>query len=250
MRRICTGLAAILLAAHGEHGSAQTPPAQQADVIVVEAAATGVSIDPADKATVMIGLRKAGATSLEARTSVRAFADQLTGELVTLGIAKQNIDFEEAASRMGFIGNETIAAVMQDAGAGTPAVKRPVWAIATLKLTVSDLSLLPRLRLLIDQKDAVVMESPVFSLNDDRRARNAAIADGVRKARLDADAYAAALGMRVGRIISANDQPAQSSSSFPDYDRMIERFTGQSDVKSGMVRTTRDVVVKAELKQR
>jgi uncharacterized protein YggE len=94
------------------------------------------------------------------------------------------------------------------------------------------------------------MENTAFSLGDDRRARNAAIADGIRKARLDADAYAAALGLRVSRVISANDQAAQSAFSFPDYDKVFERFTGQSDVKSGMVRTSTNVVVKVGLKQR
>lgn len=247
---IYVGLVANLLVVPSENVSAQTSPTIQAQEITVEAAATGVSIDPADKATVTLNLRKSGATNLEARTNVRSFADQLTTELVAQGVPKQNIDFEEPTNRMGFIANEAMSAIMEDAGKDTLPVKRPVSAMASLKLTISDLSLLPRLRIFIDQKDAVIMENPAFSLSDDRHARNAAIADGIRKARQDADAYAAALGMKVSRVISANDQAAQSAFSFPDYDKMIERFTGQSDVKSGMVRTSTNVVVKVGLKQR
>jgi len=248
MRWIYVVLVASVMLVRSDYVLAQKPTIQTEEV-TVEAVATGVSIDPADKATVTLNLRKSGATNLEARTNVRLFANQVTNELIALGIPKQNIDFEEPTNRLGFIGNEAMSAIMQDAGKEALPAKRQVSAAASLKLTISDLSLLARLRDFIDQNDAVIMENPTFSLSDDRSARNAAIADGVRKARLDTDAYAAALGMRVGRVISAYDQAAQSTFSFPDYDKMVERFTGRSDVKSGMVRTSANVIVKVGLQR-
>ena len=251
MRWVVIGIAASLFVADASCLAMDTSPSLQANEIPIEMAATGVSILPADKATVTLNLRKTGATNREARASVRAFADQLTTELVNLGIPKQNIDLEEPTNRFGFVGNEAVsAAIMEDMGPAPPPIKRPVSASASLELTISDLAMLPRLRGLIDEKDAVVMENPALSLRDDRRARNAAIQDAIAKARADADAYAAALGMKVVRVIGARDQVAQSTLTFPDYEKMFERFAGGSDVKSGMVKTSARVIVEFALTPR
>jgi uncharacterized protein YggE len=94
------------------------------------------------------------------------------------------------------------------------------------------------------------MDEPGYSLKSDRAARNAAIAAGIIKARQDAEAYAAALGMRVARVISVNAQSGDTSFPFFDYERMIERITGKSDVRSGMVKTSVDMVVKFGLVRR
>ncbi len=139
---------------------------------------------------------------------------------------------------------------MESANQAAPAPKRPFYATGSLEVTISDLGLLPKLRQYIDQKDAVVMENPAFSVSDERSVRNAAIRDGIAKARLDADAYAAALGMRVARVVSAKDQAAQSSFFFPDYNKMLEKITGATDVKSGMVRTSSSVIVEFALTPR
>jgi len=251
MRWFVMGIAATIFIADAEClVAAETSPALRDDEIAVEVAATGVSILPADKATVTLNLRKTGATNREARANVRALADQLTAELIQFGLPKQSVDFEEPTNRLGFVGNEAVSEMMESMGQASPTPKRPVSASASLKLTISDLALLPKLRGLIDQKDAVVMENPAFSLSDDRRARNAAINDATSKARLDADAYAAALGMRVRRVIRAKDQAAQATLLFPEYEKMFERFTGQSDVKSGMVKTSVRVILEFALTPR
>jgi uncharacterized protein YggE len=230
--------------------AAETSPPLRADEIPVEVVATGVSVLPADKATVTLNLRKTRATNREARDNVRRLADQLTAELVQLGLSRQSINFEEPTNRPGFIGNEAVSEMMEGMGQATSARKTPASANASLELTISEMGLLPRLRDLIDQRDAVVMENPAFSLSDDRRARNAAIHDGTGKARLDADAYASALGMRVRRVVRAKDQAAQPSLLFPDYDKMVDKFIGQSDVKAGMVKTSVRVIVEFALAPR
>ena len=242
--------AALFVAPAGPLLAAEASPALRAGEIAVEVAATGVSILPADKATVTLNLRKTGATNQEARANVRAIADQLTAELIQLGLPRQSIDFEEPTNRFGFIGNAAASEMMESMGQAATAPKRPVSATASLELTISDLALLPKLRGLIDQKDAVVMENPAFSLGNDRRARNAAINDATSKARLDADAYASALGMTVSRVIRAKDQAAQPTLFFPEYEKMFERLTGQPDVKSGMVKTSVRVILEFALRPR
>lgn len=250
MRWVIIATAATMFLSDAKVLAAETSTALGAKEIPIEMAATGAAFLPADKATVVLSLRKTGATNREARANVRAFADQLTSELVALGISKASIDLQEPTNRLGFVGNEAVAEMMESMGQASTAPKRPVSATASLELTISDLALLPRLRGLIDQKDAIVMENPAYSLSDDRRGRNAAINDAIAKARLDADAYAAALGMKVDRVIGAKDQAAQASMFFPEYEKMFERFTGQSDVKSGMVKTSARVIVEFALSPR
>jgi uncharacterized protein YggE len=250
MRWVIIAMAATMFVADANVLAAETSTALSTNEIAIEMASTGVAVLPADKATVVLTLRKTGATNREARASVRAFADQLTSELVALGLSKASIDFEEPTNRLGFVGNEAVTEMMESMGQVSPPPKRPVSASASLEITISDLAFLPKLRDFIDRKDAVVMENPSYSLSDDRRARNAAINDAISKARLDADAYAAALGMRVDRVIGAKDQAAQSNFFFPDYEKMFERFGGQSEIKSGMVKTSARVIVEFALTRR
>jgi len=247
MRWIYIGLIATLTTVRAE---AQTPVAASDGGTIIQAAATGISIEPADKAIVTFTLRKAGATNLEARRNVRALAEQLTAECMAFGIPKKNIEVSDLSSRIGFTGGVDFAALQESMGQAAPAMTRPIMATAWVKLTVMDLALLPKLRKRADQDEALVTSGPVFLLSDDRRARNEAIADGVRKARLDADAYAAALGMRVTRVVSAGDQAADSVLPFPSYDKMIEGLSGRSDVADGMVRTTVNVAVKVAVEAR
>ncbi|WP_294121266.1 SIMPL domain-containing protein [Sphingomonas sp.] len=251
MRWVLLGIAASIFIANTECFAAEIPPTIRAGEIAIEIAATGASMAPADRATVTLNLRKSGPTNAEARANVRALADQLTTELVALGLPRQSIDLEEPTNRFGFIDNEAAsAAILEDIGQVAPTVKRPVSASASLELTITDLAFLPKLRGLIDQRDAVVMQNPAFSLINDRQNRNAAIGDAMSKARMDADAYAAALGMKVVRVIGARDQAAQNTFMFPEYDKMIERFTGLSEVKSGLVKTSIRAIVEFALAPR
>jgi uncharacterized protein YggE len=102
---------------------------------------------------------------------------------------------------------------------------------------------------LLDQKDAVTLESPLFELSDNRAARSAAIADAIQKARLDADAYAAALGMRVSRLTRVKDQNAQAS-PFGNYAELVEKMVQQKSGPRGKVETDVNVVIEFALAPR
>lgn len=243
MRWVYIGLAASLLMARSE---TQALAASQNEPTIIQAAATGISIDPADQASITLNLRQSAATELEARAKLRAFTEQVTAELSALGVPKRVISFEESTSILGYV--RVQGSALEGKGRNPSTETRPVSAAASLKLTNFDPALLPKLRPYLDQKGDVVPGKPEFSLSDSRKARNAAIADGIKQARLDADAYAAALGTMVTRVISAGDQAAQSSILLSD--QLIEKLYAQSNVRSGMVKTSVNVIVRVAVEPR
>src|ERR1044071_593832 len=175
-------------------GAVQAPMAGPGG-IPLEVAAKGISIVPADKATMVLNLRCNAATSTEAKRLVRERASDLSRELIAAGVPSRDIVIEEATARLGFVANEAVQSIMDAAQQGEAKPKRS--ASLAVTVTFADMSLLRRVQQLLDQKDAVTLESPAYELSDNRAARRAAIADAIQKARADADSYAASLGMRV-----------------------------------------------------
>lgn len=221
--------------------AASSPVAIATGEIPLEVAAKGTSIFAADKATMVLNLRCNAATSAEAKKLVRERADNLSRELIAAGVPARNITIDEATARIGFVGNEAIQSAMEAAQQGDAKPKRSSSLAVTV--TFTDMSLLRRVQGLLDQKDAVTLESPAYELSDNRAARRAAIADAIQKARADADAYAASLGMRVARLIRVRDQDAQAS-PFGDYGELVQRFVQQRSASSGKVET--DVRISVE----
>ncbi len=77
MRRFYVAVAASLFAMSSGSFAAQTSGAIRNKEVLVQTAATGVSVVQADRATVTLNLHKTGATNQEARANVRSFANQL-----------------------------------------------------------------------------------------------------------------------------------------------------------------------------
>ena len=216
-----------------------TAPIVASGEIPLEVAAKGVSAMPADKASMVLNLTCSAETSAEAKKLVRDRADGLVRELVAAGVPRANISVDDFR-RTGFVGNEVLVAAMNAAQANAPKPKRSAYLAITV--TFTDFALLARVRDLLDQKDAVSLESPLYELSDSRAARRAAIADAVRKAREDADAYAASLGMRVSRLTEIRDQSAQAS-PFGDSAEVFEKMMRQQTASKDKVETDVRVAV-------
>jgi uncharacterized protein len=88
---------------------------------------------------------------------------------------------------------------------------------------------------------------PSLSLKDDRAARNAAIRDGLAKARVEADAFAVALDLKVLRM-TAVDNIGQTSGWPGDTENLMLTIAGmQGGGGSNDVTTTVKVGVDFEL---
>jgi uncharacterized protein YggE len=217
--------------------------------VKLEIAAKGETVSRADKATLQINLRCTGATLAEARAQVRSTADKIVTELVRRGVPRANIVADAPTNQTAFVVSEAvdqIAAAAYDPKPANPQSKPQRSASMVISIKLTDVSLLSRIRTYFEEIDAAVLQNPSYELSDDRSARNAAIADAMRNARLDAESYAASANMRVARILAIRDRAAQPS-VFPNYEEMIERFANLKGESQPEVKTTASVVVEFAL---
>lgn len=192
--------------------------------VSLEVASKGNSTRRADKATILLSIRCSGDTPAEARAAAKMTSENLRRELQKLGVPAKSILIEEPTARAGFIGNEAVADMLVNVPGAGAAAKPKSTASLQMRIDLAGLSVLPRLRDLLEREPNPVTLTPSYTLNDPRPARNAAIEDAVRNARADADAYAASLGMRVARVVAIRDQSTQPM-FIPDYEEMMSRFT-------------------------
>jgi uncharacterized protein YggE len=77
------------------------------------------------------------------------------------------------------------------------------------------------------------VESPTYSLSDDRPARRAARAEALEQANADAEAYAAGLGLRVARVVRVTERIGLESLSLLSDASERVRLAMRSPVAAG-----------------
>jgi uncharacterized protein YggE len=199
--------------------------------------------DP-DRAMIQQTLRGRGEDEAKAKADLAAQRAALTASLAKVGIAGSAIKFGDvrmepdyamaaAAAVDAAAESATEAAAAEDAttedknaaragaadaamaGAAAAAAAMPMdmppprrVATQTVMVTVSDLAKLEAVQaaIPIDEEYSYRNLQPFFSTSDPKAAHSRAIADALAKARAEADAYAAALGMRVVRIARVSSE--------------------------------------------
>lgn len=200
--------------------------------VLAQVAARGTVRTKPDLATFRVTVTRQGSTNATARSAADATTRELTAKLIALGLDRTAVRvLPGGTGRIGFIGNEAYAA---DGDADAPevgaalaaAMARQRKTVATmLEVQVSDMSKLSAVRTVLEEQDGAMALPPVLGLRDDNLARRTAIAKGLAEAKQDAAAYAAALGMRVVRIVRVYDQAA-SASQAQDFAQMISMMNG------------------------
>lgn len=165
-----------------------------------------------------------------ARSACDAALRDLQAKLHALGVPDAAITtLPPGSTQIGFIGNEAYG----DDDAPNPAAAAAMIAVARQRKTatvgvqieLTDMARLAAVRQLLLERDDVVAQPPVLSLRDDAAARRAAVSQAVAKAREQADAYAAALGLRVARVTRVFD-PAATSEQPQVWSQMITLMNG------------------------
>jgi uncharacterized protein YggE len=146
-----------------------------------------------------------------------------------------------AATLFGFIGNEAYdpsdPPEVPQAMAATMARKT---AYSTVRIRLTDAALVDRVREVLDQQNQSMTGAPTYALNDDRAAKNEAIADAIAKVRQDAEAYAAPLGLRVERITSVSSY-GDVTQTLPDVNFLAQMMAGAQEGPSNSVTTRAQV---------
>jgi uncharacterized protein YggE len=204
--------------------------------VLLEVEETGTVTTAGDVAKVVIPVTVFRPTAQEARKAAAAQAGRIADALRAAGIAPADVLVEEGERVMGFVGNEALTANAEMQAAHPEAAPKGV-ATYTIEVQLRDPAAFERLRSAAEAAGATSVARGAFSLADDSGARHAASADAVRRARMDADAYAKTLGMRVGRIVRVTERSGENGdgNAQPMFMRMM---TGGNSLAAGKVETS------------
>lgn len=196
--RLVKHLAALAaLASPGAAAAQDAHPNLRSGETLLEVEAEGVHRSRPDIMSVSAGVGSVGRTAAEALAASSAGAERVLARVRSLGVAPQDIRTNELAVRPTYAqdrdGNE------QPRILGYTASNR-----VTLRLR--DLSRAGAIISAAFEAGANMVEGPRFELSNGRPAVLAAQGDAVRRAREEADNYAAALGMRVARVLRVSER--------------------------------------------
>ncbi|WP_198159827.1 SIMPL domain-containing protein [Sphingomonas horti] len=213
LRTVLAATAAIAAAtaAHAQGGPI-SPALPAPGQVLLQLLATGSVTLPADRAAWRVQLVCKGKTLAEARQASKARLDQLASALRAAGGDAVKLQAVAPNGPFGFIGNEQYGdAVAALAATGLPdatSVPQEKTIVSSYEVTLADLSRTSLVRAAIESV-ANGGSDPVYRLNDADNARRKAGAQALAKASLDAQAYAAAAGMKLGPMTRlANVGPA------------------------------------------
>lgn len=195
-------------------------PALAPGEVLLELGATGESHVPADRARIVVMITARGADSTEARSALEGAVRQVTAAAVAAGVATTDVRSVRRSPSLGFVGNE---APSEDptqffVGAGPRG-----FASQMLEVIVRNPARADVVRTALDQAGVGAVSDPVYRTEHEDEARRAARADGLARARADAEDYAAATGMRVARITRINERMPTDTVGWAAFSVMMRR---------------------------
>ena len=217
------GFAALCLGVSAP--AAAQPPA--ATEVLLEVNAAGTVTSRADLATFRISIQVQGDSADDARRLVAERARRLTAAATSLGVAPSDIEtgpvrietlqtFDVVDAALADLSAVADTAADRAGAAGSrPAVSPPplpnrastVDASSALVIRLRDLSRDEALGIAIAEiQGGLSISGPVYSLSDPRPSRTEARTRALAAARAEAEDYAAALGLRVVRMVRITDR--------------------------------------------
>lgn len=223
MRLVAAALAASLAvpAAAGVPGlamaEAASPVATQplaAGEVLLEVNAVGIVTSRADLASYTVPVATRGATEAEARRRAEAQVARIVAAARAAGVAEADIvanPVTSGANRMDSATEAAIRAMEAETGGGPSraTVLRPPAepsASGSVEIRLRNLDRTAAFRQAIEAAAGAGVPDPSYALGDARRARDEARRQALSTARSDAESCAAALGMRVVRIVRVTDR--------------------------------------------
>jgi uncharacterized protein YggE len=166
--------------------------------VLLELEVTGVSHLAGELATISVPVTRTGSTPAAARAALAAEAERIAAAARNAGIAPADIRVSPREDpRLAFMGLDPDVLMASEGAATQP---RRHSATALVQITLREPGRYESLRDSIETVQTAV-PAPVYSLRDPDRGVREARTDAIRKARAEAEDYAAKVGMRVGRLI-------------------------------------------------
>lgn len=195
-------------------GLGQSPPSPvraqplASGEILLETGGISLLSTRADTARLTISVRAGGETIAEASREADARARSILEAVRRPGIPAAAIMLRSAASEF------TMAPAMENMVMETPPDMAAHNATRTITVRLSDVGRIESVRAAAEAAGAEEISGPVYSLADPGPARRQARIQALAGARADAEAQAAAMGMRVARIVRITERVGMDMFSY------------------------------------
>jgi uncharacterized protein YggE len=203
-------LSASVPLAAAVQGPVGTPPLQRGEVLA-EMSAIGMVTTRADRATLTFTVSASGVDEAAARAGIEGTIRELRGALRGLGVAEADIAMQPLVIGAGDPAG-TMAdmmdtnAMVADADVNMTAGVPEISAGAETMVTIRDLNRVEAIQGALIQRGIFAVGGASYVLNDDSGPRREARVRALAKARADAETYAAALNMRVVRVVRVTER--------------------------------------------
>lgn len=239
MRLVVTGIALALavpvLAGDAIAQAVSTAPLAPNEVLL-ELSANGTVTTRADLVTVQVQINGGGATEEEARRAAEAQVARVTQVARSAGVAAADVEAGEITTMpvMDMMTADMNAMVMtensmdmgmtEDLTVTNMAMgELTANAAVMVEIRLRNVDRLEALNRALDEAGIMAVPMPVYSLADPAAPRRAARAQALAAARADAEAYAAALGLRVVRVARVSERVGTDFFSMMMNESMMRR---------------------------
>ena len=225
MRLVVMGLTLALAASGPPAATAQAPvmaPPLAPGEVLLEVNAVGLVTTRADRATMTFTITGSGETEAAARTATQQSIAEIRAMLRGHGVTDADIRIQpintyqiesmetamtnamEAMDAAAADMNTTEASNMAEAVA--PVSGPSVSANAQTEIVVRNIDRVPAIQSALMERGIFSASAVNYALNDDSGPRRQARMQALQKARADAESYAAALNMRVVRVVRVTER--------------------------------------------
>jgi uncharacterized protein YggE len=226
------GLTAALALLGAVPAVAQTATPLAPGEVLLEVDAAGTVHSRPDAIRLFVVAKSTGETAGKARAANAALVERISAAARSAGVDAADIRPGSGPWwRVGFISDPSEAAL--------PAFARPSGRTETamLDIRLRDAAKAEAVRTAVEQAGADAVQGPVYALENDSTARRAAKEDAVRRARVDAEEYAGALGMQVARILRVSERtgpaadPAEVEAMFATMNNLGNASAGEIETR-------------------
>ena len=186
------------------------------DQVTMRIVAIGTAMP--DTVILPLSIETTGKTQADAQAMNRATAVRIKTSVVAIGVEAKDVtvtakDGADAAA------NAAVSA-MADVPTQTGGEGMTFTSSSSMQIVFDDIRKLSAIQAILVAEKTASVDAPTFITRNVRKARADAINDAIKKARDDADVYAATLGYRVVRITRISNQKA--SINLPDAIQFVQ----------------------------
>lgn len=181
--------------------------------VLLEVSGVGIARTPATSATITASVSASGETEAEARRNAATALQRISAAARAAGVAAADIEagtvqvsHDPYADYSGAMYENTVSDLNASDSMMNMASASEHRAAASVAIRLRSAAAAGPLQRSLASLENVTAGEPAYQLDDDSAARRTARAEAVRKARVDAETYAATMNMRVARVLRVTER--------------------------------------------